>query len=562
MIIISSNSNWSDITQDELITSPKIEVDKAEQTLYLAQQIIEGLSDEATLELFKATNSSDIDELFDIILNETYRVLFGENGSKIDVANLGYLYKVCDSFEEELRCKDLGYFITSTMPNFDMNWHHFEWARIPTMFKRFCVVAARDHGKSFMFSNAYPAWQMYKYKPKTPKERNNNRGFLFSFSMIQATDLMEILKSNIEDNDILRERLYNKDKWAKTDITCMNRARLTVKGFGSAVRGAHPYWIMVDDGLKDNVLYSSEQNNKMNDYFHAVVENLLTPDGSLGIVGTPFRSNDLYGQLAQKENWGVFYYPAIFPNGKLLWENRWNYKGLMDKRKSQGNLIFSREILVKPITSDSTIFPIEILNNAFIRMDEYTLVPNRESFPIKFNKVVTGCDFAISGNVGSDYSVFMTWGIDDSDKMWLMNVVRGRGMSYTEQLGHLKNINANFKPDVMMLEKNVFQQIFVEEAERAGLPVLPHTTTSNKNDLKQGLPSLAIMFERGMFRIPTGDQRSKDFADMLVMEFSSVAFTEKGLQGTFEHDDITMSTWISVEGARNVTINQFDFSWV
>jgi hypothetical protein len=131
-----------------------------------------------------------------------------------------------------------------------------------------------------------------------------------------------------------------------------------------------------------------------------------------------------------------------------------------------------------------------------------------------------------------------------------------------DQLGHLKSINSRFRPDIMVLEKNVFQQIFVEEAERAGLPVMPHNTGSNKNDLRSGLPSLAIMFERGMFRIPTGDQRSKDIADVVIQEFSSVAFTDKGLQGTSEHDDMTMMFWIAVEGTRKVTESAFDFTLV
>jgi len=751
--------NWSQIDRSDLLSMNKINIDKIDQTLFLAEKITQGLSPEATHELFKSCGTEDdIDLVFDKIFDETYRVMFGglENGNspKIESINLGYLEKLSASVEEELRCNSLSYFITSLMPDFDMGWHHLDWARIPGMFKKFLILAARDHGKSvkittpvrlhsgkialakdlvvgdqligmdgtkrtitnigygidnnmyeisqyrgdvytvnsrhtltlfkkiykwnpkmrtsqwvdselvdidiedylklseyqrktlyygfkvglefpkqnvtidpywlgmwlgdgtrfnteinkpdkevlryciryaiklgmaftlhrdekgidgcsivsksrnkvkgsnkllndlreynlidnkhipaqylcnskavryqllaglidtdgnlhdgcyyisqnneelakqikdladglgfattirkrvqdlqwmkredktynswevtitgqlhkipcqikrkkvaysykqnhkeledifpgievttksplkvknvgrdeyvsitvdgdkrfvlgdgtvthnsYMFSNAYPAWMLYKYKPKTAKERTNNRGFLFSFSVTQAIDLLEILKDTIVNSDELRERLYNKERWSKLDITCKNRARFTVKGFGSAVRGAHPYWIIIDDGLKDNVLYSSEQNQKTIDYFHAVIENLLIPGGSLGLVGTPFRVNDLYGHL-KVNRWPTFEYPAIFPDGTLLWPERWNYAGLMAKRKSQGNLIFSRELLVKPVTSDSTIFPIEILNTAFYRMDNYVLVHNVDSFPVKFKRVVTGC---------------------------------------------------------------------------------------------------------------------------------------------------------------------------
>src|SRR5690606_14590617 len=79
---------------------------------------------------------------------------------------------------------------------------------------------------SFMFSNAYPIWKLYSYRVKSLKDKTANRGFLFSFSIMQSVDLLEILKGTIEDTDILRDRLYNKERWSKTDITCKNKARL------------------------------------------------------------------------------------------------------------------------------------------------------------------------------------------------------------------------------------------------------------------------------------------------------------------------------------------------
>ena len=537
--------------------------DKMSETYRITEEIINQLTPEAIKEIFGAT--SDFDAVFDMLLKETYNVLYPNERKSIESSNFGYLDKLTESVEETYRCENLSYFITSVMPDFEMAPHHFDWCDIAQKFDKTCVMAARDHGKSYFWSNAYANWEMYRFKPKdnTAREQKNKRGFLFSFSIQQAIDLLAILREGIQDNDILNERLYDKTNWSKTDITCKNRARLTVKGFGSAVRGAHPGWIIVDDGLKDNVIYSADQRRKSIDYFHAVIMNMVVPGGKVRVVGTPFHNQDLYGDLKTKANWRVFEYPAIYPDGRILWANRWSYNDLMDKRSSQGNLIFSRELLCRPITSDSTIFPMEILNTAFFRMENYVLVNNRDSFPIKFNKVVTGCDFAISSSVGADYSVFLTWGIDDNETMWLLNVYRAKGASFAEQIAALKNINANFKPNVMMLEQNQMQQIFVQESERQGLPVMGHTTTgTRKNDMRNGLPSLAIMFERGKFKIPIGDQKSKDFADLLTMEFTSIAYTDKGLQSTDGHDDISMGSWISVEAARKATLGSFNFSWV
>jgi hypothetical protein len=402
--------------------------DKMSETYRIAQEIIEQLTPDALAELYNSVDASDVDKILDLIARETYHTLYSGNKAALEASSLGYLDKLNTSMEETLRCEDLNYFITSVMPDFEMNWHHIEWGEIAMKYNYTAIEAARDHGKSYYWSNAYPAFEMYRFKPKnnTAYEQRNKRGFLFSFSIQQAIDLLAILKENIESNDILTDRLFNKSAWSKTDITCKNRARLTVKGFGSAVRGAHPGWIIVDDGLKDNVIYSQIQRQKSNDYFQAVIMNMVVPGGVVRVVGTPFHNQDLYGQLKLKKNWFVAEYPAIFPDGTILWPNRWKYQDLMGKRESQGNLIFSRELLCRPITSDSTIFPIEILNTAFYRMDSYTLVDNRDSFPIKFSKVVTGCDFALSSSVGADYSVFLTWGIDDNDNMWLLNAYSKR----------------------------------------------------------------------------------------------------------------------------------------
>lgn len=553
--------------QHEIIDSSKFPFwtfDKMQETYRITEEILSQLSPEAIIEITKSVGHSDMDDLFDILLKETYNTLYQNDKKSIEASSFGYLDKLTASVEETYRCEDLGYFITSVMPDFEMAPHHFDWCDIAHKFDKSCVMAARDHGKSFFWSNAYPAWELYRFKPKdnSAAQQKNKRGFLFSFSIQQAIDLLAILRESIQDNDILSDRLYSKDNWSKTDIVCKNRGRLTVKGFGSAVRGAHPGWIIIDDGLKDNVIYSQQQRQKSIDYFHAVIMNMVVPGGCVRVVGTPFHNQDLYGDLKTKTNWKVFEYPAIYPDGRILWANRWSYIDLMDKRQSQGNLIFSRELLCRPITSDSTIFPIEILNTAFHRMESYTLVNNRESFPIKFKKVVVGCDFAISSSVGADYSVFETWGIDDNENMWLLNAYREKGASYARQIAVMKNINASFRPDIMMLEQNQMQQIFVQEAERQGLPVIGHTTTGRKNDLRSGLPSLAIMFERGKFKIPIGDQKSKDFADLLTMEFTSVAYTDQGLQSTDGHDDIAMCTWISVEAARRATLNSFNFGFV
>lgn len=540
------------------------------ECLNIVDEIIDGMDDKGILELMQGSGG-DLDWVLDNLMKDTYQVMY-TGDPNIDFAPK-YTDRLSQSIEETLRTRNLTYFITSVMPDFQLSWHHLEWGDLVHRYNKLCINAARDHGKSYYFSNAYCAWKLYSYaKPKSsvfsarPTKSNSNRGYLFSFSLQQSVDLMEILKGTIESNDILKDRLYpdsrNSGAWASTNIVCRNGARLTCKGFGSSVRGAHPYWIVVDDGLKDNVIYSALQRQKSIDYFHAVIMNMLVPGGQIIVVGTPFHASDLYGDLRSKsifatknkKGWFVIEYPAIFPDGRILWPHRWSFFDLMDKKATQGNIIFSRENLCRPITNEASIFPLKVLERSLVRMENYTLVRNRDDFPIKFNKVVTGCDFAISANVGSDYTVFTTWGVDDeTGERWLLNFYRDKGKTFHEQMQILKGINARFRPDSMVMEQNTFQQIFVQESDKQGLPVIGHTTGIDKYDLKTGWPGLAIDFERGKIHIPTGDKYSQDVKDLIFSDLGSVAFTDKGLESVGEHDDISSSFWLAKLGANLIT---------
>lgn len=529
--------------------------------LELVDEIIQAMDERGLNEMMNG-DIRDVDAVFDALMQDTYRVLYTGDMS-IDFRPR-YEENLSAVVEDTLRCANLTYFITSVIPDFQLSWHHLEWGELVQQHKKLCINAARDHGKSFYFSNAYAAWQLYRYtRPRTrsyskrPTAASSNRGFLFSFSLQQGIDLMEILKGTIEENDILKERLFPQstaNSWSATNIVCRNGARLTVKGFGSSVRGAHPYWIIVDDGLKDNVIYSSLQRNKSTDYFHSVIMNMLVPGGQIIVVGTPFHAEDLYGDLKTKNGWFVIEYPAIFPDGRILWPQRWSFKDLMDKKETQGSIIFSRENLCRPITNESSIFPMEILTRSLLRMENYTLVDSREEFPVKFSKVVVGCDFAISANVGADYAVFSVWGIDElTDERWLLHLYREKGVKFFEQMNVLRRINSRFRPDLIVMENNTFQQIFVETADTEGMPVIGHTTGIDKYDLKTGWPHLSTLFERGKIHIPIGNVYSQQVKDLIFQDLGSVAFTEKGLESVGSHDDISSSFWLADLAASRMT---------
>lgn len=541
--------------------------DKMDECFRVTESIIKHLDDGGLAELLSGS-LKDIDELFEVIYEETYKALYGNHGA-IKSSSFQYLDSLTAVIDETYRIESIAYFISSVLVDFEMNWHHLEWCQFIQLYQKVCIIAARDHGKSYFFSYAYPAWKMYRYRPIDPndqfprKDLNlSHRGFILTNEMDLTKDLIEILKDNIEANDVLRERLYpgTKDGWAKENIKCKNGARLGGKSYGGSFRGRHPGYLICDDYLRENVIYSATQRQKSVNYFHATLMNAVLKKGQTLVAGTPMHENDIYGDLKTRKTWRYFEYPAVFPDGTVLWESRYNLNDLLDDRDDQGSLIFAREKLVRPIVSETSIFPLKTVKRALENMDKYTLVNDLDEFPKVFEVVSVGVDLAISANVGADYTYYTVWGIDEFDHFWLLYAYKKKGMSYGDQLNKMRSLDMRFQPDVFCIEDNQFQAVIGDMGEEElGLPVYKHNTGTNKYNFKYGLPSLSVLFERGKFHFPYGDDKSKKIVDNLISEFTSITWTDKGLEGVGEHDDGVMSAWKGVVGSRQIKSLGLDF---
>ena len=391
---------------------------------------------------------------------------------------------------------------------------------------------------------------MYKYDrlSKDQNVLNGRSGYIFSNTQSQVIDLLEIIKDSISDIDILREKLFPnmREVWSKGSIKTKNGCRLRVRGLGSTVRGAHPGYIVLDDPLKDNVLYSRNQREKNKAYFNASILPMLVPGGQMIVAGTPFHIDDLYSIFRNSYDFAYRVYPAIDEQGNLLWKERHNKADLDMRRRVQGNTIFTREFLVRPISDQSTLFPDEITKKSVLGMGGYSYVANVEAFPIKFRKVVTGADFAMSANVGADFTAFVTFGIDHSDNLYLLNLYHKKGVKFYEQRRALMNIWKNFKPDIIFLEANQFQSIYSQIlTEETSMPVKPFVTTSRKQDLKDGVPGLSLLFENGKIHFPYQTKLDREITDKILDEFGNIGYTDKGIQGIGAHDDLVMAIWIA-----------------
>ena len=429
--------------------------------------------------------------------------------------------------------------------------HHLEWDALVAKYRRLCIMAPRDHGKTFFFDFAYPIWKACQ---------GPGIGFILSATQPQAERILEDIKAEIEANPKLQWLVpRRKDKWSSTSIKLSNEHRIYARGFGTKVRGAHPHWIVIDDGLNDETAYSEMVRRKQIDYFYKAISNMLRPDGQIVVIGTPFHADDLYGDLEKNPKYEFRRYRAQKPDGKALWPERYSEKRLEDKRLEIGSIRFTQEFQCDPIADDMSLFPGSLFKGEGIEQPTLKL-----GMPLSFwnqmgVQVFMGADFAMSSSVQADYTVVFVLGVDKMGNRWIIDICRERGLPYQEQLSLINTLGKRYQASLIFLESNQMQRIFGDELIRTtDLPIKKFVTGVQKNSLDKGVPSLRVLLENRKFKIPRGDKHSVEMTDLWINEMRSFTWVDGKLQGVGSHDDTVMACWIADQAVRQ---GAFGFSF-
>lgn len=421
--------------------------------------------------------------------------------------------------------------------------HHEEWDELIRNNKRICALAPRDHGKTFYFDFAYPLWKAATLR--------NGIGYIFSATQDQAIRILGDIKTEIENNPKLRHlfpdlTIGKGRKWSSTAIQLSNGHRIYARGFGTKVRGAHPHWIVVDDALNDETAYSEVVRKKQVEYFYTAISNMIVPGGQIIVVGTPFHQADLYADLSKNPEYTFKRYQALHgPKERPLWPARYSKQRLEQKRREIGTIRFTREFQCEPVADDMSLFPIPLFKG-----DPTEQPTVRLGMPYSFweRAGVTpyiGVDFALSSSAQADYMVVWVMGIDRFGNRWIIDIQRGKGLSYQRQLSMINDAGRKYQPALVFLEANQMQRIFGDELIRTtDLPVRKFVTTAAKHLLDKGVPSLRVLLENGKFRIPRGDQRSIEMTDIWIDEMRALTWVDGQIKSVGTHDDTAMACWI------------------
>lgn len=523
--------------------------------------IIERLPEKALNQLLEGYGN-DVDTMLREMVHQSEKALY--LGRTMDSESLSYVDNVKASMDNTLKILSLNYFITTMLPKFRLGWRNIEWSNLTQLYPWSCYLCARASGKSYQWSYAFILWRLWSYTRPTAYRQdtvdNANRKETcyitntFTLAKVQIAKVTE----EIEANDLIKEKLnpYNKASIGETAIKTETGSTLHVRGKDSMIRGLHVGACLCDDMPDESSLYSDEQREKLKELLKGTIEPIVEPYGYFLVTGTPYSSapNELYQILKADKRFYCFEYPILFPDGRPLAPDRYTFEQILAKKEELGTIVFNREYLVVPISDTSTIFPYEYLMRSVIGMETIRFASSIDDFPFKLTRVHIGVDFAVSGNIGADYTVYSVWGKDAMDNYYLLYYYRKRGMSHNEQVDKIVQLDRLFHPNKIRCEANGFQSILSGLAKERGLKnIEPFTTTEgNKKDLYTGLPSLSAMFERGQIKCPYAMGETRQAVDLMFGEFSSITFrSDNGkLEAASGHDDVVMANFLAINSLR------------
>lgn len=450
--------------------------------------------------------------------------------------------------------------------------HHLEWSESVNKARRILALAARDHGKSHMWCFGYPLWMIDRVAP-------GKLGYIFSATKDQAQEHLDKIRQEIigggeggGPNPRLQHLLkpdgtLPKDSASKLRFT--NGSEIRARGFGSRVRGGHPWWLVGDDMGNDEWIWSETVRSKANDYFSSAIRPMVVPGGQMVIVGTPFHAIDLYYELEQTGVYHVMKHPARQPDGSPLWPARYDEDYLELTRKEIGSsLRWAREYLVQPISDEASLFPNWLFDLPGAKQP-YKLGLPAHVWHEKGMTCYMGVDLAMSASAAADFLVCFVMAVDKFGNRYLVDIVRRKGLGFQDQLNLITNVAKRYDCALVFCEANQYQRVVTDEVVRTSdVPIkafytsgnrrksttaerrgMSKTYVANKNALDQGVPGLRMLLENSKLKIPWAPE-TRELVQLWIGEMQAFGWADGKLQGVGAHDDTVMALWFCDHACR------------
>jgi len=211
---------------------------------------------------------------------------------------------------------------------------------------------------------------------------------------------------------------------------------------------------VIDDPVKNREDAESQNNRDANwDWYTSTAYTRLAPGGGVLVILTRWHDDDLAGRLLKAgaeggDEWEVVRYPAIAEEhekyretGQALHPERYDVKALDRIRKAVGPRDWSALYQQNPVADDGDYFTRSMLQY----YDPEDVDEDRMRYYCAW-------DLAIGQRDRNDFSVGVVVGVDEHDRMFIMDVIRGKfdGFELVEQILDFYEL---WRPSIVGIER-------------------------------------------------------------------------------------------------------------
>lgn len=452
-----------------------------------------------------------------------------------------------DSVAEELLYRQLAKeslidFSTYIDPTYETPYHirvlieHLEAVERGEI-RNLIVTMPPRHGKSKQCSILFPCW----YLGRHPTEYIVQAGYAESIALTHSRQARDIFANpNIENvfegikyrPERESQRRIIPERQAASEWGTVQGGRYYAVGVGGGLTGRGFSVGLIDDPVKDRAEAESQTIRDNIWYWYTnVFRTREAPGARKIIINTRWHTDDLVGRLLKADDpkadqWTVLHMPAISPEGKALWPERYDVNWLIQTRTSIGSSDFTAIYQGSPTIAKGNIFKREWWQDYSER-------------PI-FRRVIHSWDTAFKTKDRNDYSACTVWG-ETQTGIYLLDVFRQK-LEFPELERAAKILYDRDRPSVVLVEDKASGQSLIQSLKRGTrIPLLPIKVDSDKTARAYAAtPSI----EAGRVYLPKSAPWLYDYLEEMS------AFPNG------EHDDMVDTTTQVLNWLRNHTTNE------
>lgn len=271
---------------------------------------------------------------------------------------------------------------------------------------------------------------------------------------------------------------------------------MVTAGIGGPLTGRGGDIIIIDDPVKNaEEAFSAVYREKTWEWFNSTLYSRLEPNAAIVLILTRWHYDDLAGRLLAQsaeggEYWEHINLPALAIEndplgrqpGEALWPERYDVDRLREIETSVGPYWFSALYQQNPVPLGAGIFAREDFryyeeteSTYNLRQPDGTLVIVPKNQCVKFSTI----DLAVSVKTSADYTVIGTFAKTPLNDLITLDITKQR-LEGPDQLPMLQSIWMQYRPSQMHIESVGYQLALIQQARRAGLPILPITPDKDK----------------------------------------------------------------------------------